>query len=66
MLKVGDNYKSRLNLNCNIGNVVPTVHSLAPTSPSIEANIIVSYFANHNFIRHPVCVILLKYHLMNV
>ena len=34
---------------------VPTVHSIAPISPTIEANIIESYIANHPFFRHPVC-----------
>ena len=33
---------------------VPTVHSIAPISPTIEANIIESYIANHPFFRHPV------------
>ncbi len=28
---------------------VPTVHSIAPTSPTTEAIIIESYFANHPF-----------------
>ena len=29
---------------------VPAVHSMATTSPTIEANIIESYFANHPFL----------------
>ena len=29
---------------------VPIVHSIAPTSPNIEAIIIESYFANHPFL----------------
>ena len=32
---------------------VPTVHSIAPTSPTIEATIIESYFANHPFFEAP-------------
>ena len=35
---------------------VPTVHPIAPTSPTTEATIIETYFANLPFLRHPVYI----------